>query len=138
MSEKGPREVELTDEEVIKIYRLSQEKRDKKLKQAVEKDFSKEMLESIEHISHTLDEIIKRHLLGKDNKEDADKTFEIWRNFTNSIYERLFAENLHNPEMIETVLKMATAVFQPEYTKKGAEDVKEGLKITKGRYGGSI
>ena len=122
--ERGPAPEERNEEEIREeIIKMSKEQ-DEKLRQTIEKSFGKETLEVAENTSDGLDTTIKRHLLEKENTREAEKTLEIWRQFNDRIWQRLSAVNLHDPEMVETVLKMVTALVQPEADKKGESDVK--------------
>lgn len=137
MVEKEPRE--LSEEEREEEAVRASKERDEELRRVIEKGFGKETLETAEHISHRiLDKAIKMHLLEKENPEEAKKTLEIWEKFADRIYQRLTSVNLRNPEMVETVLKMTTALVQPEADRKGENDVKEGVKIIESRYGGTL
>jgi len=111
------------------------EERNKKRDDAVEGNFGKEMLQSADHLSESLEETLKTHLLSSENPQEAEKTLQAWREFMNRAYQRIVDANKSNPEMVRTVLETAAAMMQPEADNKGADAVKRGIKIIKGRYG---
>jgi len=133
----GEKPRELNDQEIEQQEAIAEGKRqDEELRQAVEGNFGKEALSNAEYLGKHMDITIKKHLLSKENQKGAEEALDVWREFVNRLQTRLMAENLKNPEMVETVLKMATALIQPEPNKEGEDAVREGMRIVKSRYSG--
>ncbi|MCX6760464.1 MAG: hypothetical protein NTW46_03960 [Candidatus Nealsonbacteria bacterium] len=134
MVEKGPQNEpqEISEQEKAELLEFQNEK-DKELRGSVEKECGKENLEVIENLSKSFDQMVKHQALEDPKK--AEEALAVWRDFINATYLRLFSENLHDPKMVETALRTATAMVQAEINKAGEDAAEDGLELLKKRYG---
>ena len=111
--------------------------------QIIESRIGKPGLEQAAGISSQLFDQIKAGILDicagegstSQQQEKAREYLDMWREFSNSVFARTSSANLKSPEILQTAIKGATALMQPEPRRESEGDVRKMINSLEKRYG---